>query len=109
MSFPSQAVKASPANGRQGRAAWSDSHSPCLFWGHGYPLPGIWQAAGALHGESPGLERAGRERLASLSLDRSPQAHTALGNESASVSASYSYRVLSLSLKKKHLFGFTGS
>lgn len=96
VSFPSQAVKASPANGRQGRAAWSDSHSLCLFWGHGYPLLGSWQASGALHRESPGLERAGRKRLVSLSLDRSPQAHTASGNEAASVSASYPYQVLSL-------------
>ena len=53
----------------------------------------LHRAAGRPPGHSAGshqaLREAGRKRLASLSLDRSPQARTPSGNKAASVSASY--------------------
>ena len=71
---------------------------PTCFSDHGYPLQGSWLASGALRGEPPGLERGGRERLASLSLDRIPQTHTPSGNEAAGVVQVALYLVLSLPL-----------
>lgn len=71
---------------------------PTCFSDHGYPLQGSWLASGALCGEPPGLERGGRERPASLSLDRIPQTHTPPGNEAACAGQAALYLVLSLPL-----------
>ena len=68
----------------------------------------LYRAAGRPPGHSAGghqaLREAGRKRLASLSLDRSPQAHTPSGNEAASVSASYPVPGPVSLLKKKKNF-----
>ena len=75
---------------------------PAYSGDHGCPLPGSWQASGALRGWSPGLERGGEEKTGKSVTGPQPPGPHPLGQRGSQRQCKLPGTGSFLSLKKKN-------